>query len=88
MFDIVWNSPYQLYVFFISPGSRETRSIVFVLDEFDLFAQHKNQSLLYNLFDVSQSRQTPVAVIGVTCRLVSVSKPFTGRRQVCALIVL
>lgn len=45
--------------------------MLFVLDEFDLFAHHKNQTLLYNLFDVSQSAQTPVAVVGLTCRLVS-----------------
>ncbi|XP_078537894.1 origin recognition complex subunit 4 isoform X2 [Lissotriton helveticus] len=43
--------------------------VIFVLDEFDLFAHHKNQTLLYNLFDISQSAQTPVAVLGLTCRL-------------------
>lgn len=52
-------------------GSRANQSIVFVLDEFDLFAQHKNQTLLYNLLDVSQSAKTPIAVIGLTCRLVT-----------------
>lgn len=45
--------------------------MLFVLDEFDLFAHHKNQTLLYNLFDVSQSAQAPIAVVGITCRLVS-----------------
>nr|XP_060632376.1 origin recognition complex subunit 4 isoform X3 [Anolis sagrei ordinatus] len=43
--------------------------VLFVLDEFDLFVHHRNQTLLYNLFDVSQSAQTPIAVIGLTCRL-------------------
>nr|XP_023478326.1 origin recognition complex subunit 4 isoform X3 [Equus caballus] len=43
--------------------------VIFILDEFDLFAHHKNQTLLYNLFDISQSAQTPVAVVGLTCRL-------------------
>ncbi|NXN17602.1 ORC4 protein, partial [Indicator maculatus] len=42
--------------------------VLFVLDEFDLFVHHKNQTLLYNLFDVSQSAQTPVTVVGLTCR--------------------
>ncbi|NXH58276.1 ORC4 protein, partial [Rhabdornis inornatus] len=42
--------------------------ILFVLDEFDLFVHHKNQTLLYNLFDISQSAQTPVTVLGLTCR--------------------
>uniref|UniRef100_A0A8C1SPS8 Origin recognition complex subunit 4 n=1 Tax=Cyprinus carpio TaxID=7962 RepID=A0A8C1SPS8_CYPCA len=46
-----------------------SRPVLFVLDEFDLFAHHKNQTLLYNLLDVSQSAQTPVAVLGLTCRL-------------------
>ncbi|BFZ06338.1 hypothetical protein BsWGS_09377 [Bradybaena similaris] len=50
-------------------GDQASKPIVFILDEFDLFAQHKNQTLLYNLFDVSQSAQTPICVVGVTCRL-------------------
>uniref|UniRef100_A0A3Q3X4T6 Origin recognition complex subunit 4 n=1 Tax=Mola mola TaxID=94237 RepID=A0A3Q3X4T6_MOLML len=54
----------------LKKGDRSSsRPVLFVLDEFDLFAHHKNQTLLYNLFDVSQSAQTPVAVVGLTCRL-------------------
>ncbi|KAK3753290.1 hypothetical protein QZH41_015229, partial [Actinostola sp. cb2023] len=53
----------------LKSGDHESQSILFVLDEFDLFVHHKNQSLLYNLFDVSQSAQTPICVIGLTCRL-------------------
>lgn len=54
----------------LKKGDRSSsRPVLFILDEFDLFAHHKNQTLLYNLFDVSQSAQTPVAVIGLTCRL-------------------
>lgn len=49
-----------------------SRPVFFILDEFDLFAHHKNQTLLYNLLDVSQSAQAPVAVVGLTCRLVCV----------------
>lgn len=49
--------------------SGESKSIVLVLDEFDLFAYHKNQSLLYNLFDIAQSKQNPLCVVGLTCRL-------------------
>ncbi|CAF90834.1 unnamed protein product, partial [Tetraodon nigroviridis] len=53
------------------PGDRSSsRPVLLVLDEFDLFAQHKNQTLLYNLLDASQSAQAPVAVVGLTCRLV------------------
>ncbi|KAG0251857.1 origin recognition complex subunit 4 [Actinomortierella ambigua] len=54
---------------FLRTGTRDQHPIVFILDEFDLFAQHSKQSLLYNLFDVAQSAEWPVAVIGVTCRL-------------------
>lgn len=46
-----------------------SKSVIFVLDEFDLFCFHHNQTLLYNLYDVSQSAQTPICVFGVTCRL-------------------
>ncbi len=44
-------------------------SVIFILDEFDLFASHPRQTLLYNLFDVAQSRSAPVLVIGVTTRV-------------------
>ncbi|XP_056157286.1 origin recognition complex subunit 4 [Lampris incognitus] len=54
----------------LKKGDRSSsRPVLFILDEFDLFAHHKNQTLLYNLLDVSQSAQTPVAVVGLTCRL-------------------
>lgn len=63
----------------VCAGDRSSsRPVLFVLDEFDLFAHHKNQTLLYNLFDVSQSAQAPVAVVGITCRLVSLR--FSQRR--------
>ncbi|TNN84959.1 Origin recognition complex subunit 4 [Liparis tanakae] len=56
----------------LKKGDRSSsRPALFVLDEFDLFAHHKNQTLLYNLLDVSQSAQAPIAVVGLTCRLVS-----------------
>ncbi|CAB1349508.1 unnamed protein product [Coregonus sp. 'balchen'] len=54
----------------LKKGDRSSsRPVLFILDEFDLFAHHKTQTLLYNLLDVSQSAQAPVAVIGLTCRL-------------------
>jgi origin recognition complex subunit 4 len=40
-----------------------------VLEEFDTYCNHKNQSLLYNLFDIAQSRAVPICVIGVTCQI-------------------
>ncbi|KAL3288659.1 hypothetical protein HHI36_003092 [Cryptolaemus montrouzieri] len=51
-------------------GHKEiSKSVIFILDEFDLFCAHHNQTLLYNLFDISQSAQTPICVLGITCRL-------------------
>ncbi|QIX00672.1 hypothetical protein AMS68_006189 [Peltaster fructicola] len=46
-----------------------TKSVIFILDEFDLFATHPRQTLLYNLFDIAQSRKAPIAVIGLTTRV-------------------
>ncbi|XP_023293737.2 origin recognition complex subunit 4 [Lucilia cuprina] len=53
----------------LKAGNRRSKSVVFILEEFDLFCAHHNQTLLYNLFDVSQSAQAPICVLGVTCRL-------------------
>ena len=46
-----------------------SKSVVFVIDEFDLFATHARQTLLYNLFDIAQSRKAPIAVLGLTTRI-------------------
>ncbi|KAI1316207.1 origin recognition complex subunit 4 [Mortierella claussenii] len=54
---------------FLKAGTRDQYPIIFIMDEFDLFAQHTKQSLLYNLFDVAQSAEWPIAVIGLTCRM-------------------
>ncbi len=45
-------------------------AVLFILDELDLFA-HENisQTLLYNLSDLLQSRETQMAIIGLTCRV-------------------
>ncbi|KAL9106260.1 MAG: hypothetical protein Q9187_008582 [Circinaria calcarea] len=45
------------------------KSVVFVLDEFDFFASHSRQTLLYNLFDIAQSRKAPIAVLGLTTKV-------------------
>ncbi|KAG2709470.1 hypothetical protein I3843_05G219700 [Carya illinoinensis] len=44
------------------------KTVIFVLDEFDLFAQGK-QRLLYSLLDAMQSITSQAVVIGVSCRL-------------------
>ena len=48
---------------------RHSKPIVFILEEFSLFCNHRNQTLLYNLFDVAQSRAAPIIVIGISCSL-------------------
>ncbi|EPE31323.1 FYVE/PHD zinc finger [Glarea lozoyensis ATCC 20868] len=45
------------------------KSVVFILDEFDLFTTHARQTLLYNLFDIAQARKAPIAVLGLTTRI-------------------
>ncbi|XP_068656685.1 origin of replication complex subunit 4 isoform X2 [Aristolochia californica] len=44
------------------------KTIIFVLDEFDLFTQGK-QRLLYSLLDALQSLTSQAVVIGICCRL-------------------
>uniref|UniRef100_A0A804NF39 Origin of replication complex subunit 4 n=1 Tax=Zea mays TaxID=4577 RepID=A0A804NF39_MAIZE len=44
------------------------KTILFILEEFDLFAQGK-QRLLYSLLDAMQSLTSQAVVIGVSCRL-------------------
>ncbi|XP_060851323.1 origin recognition complex subunit 4 isoform X2 [Rhopalosiphum padi] len=46
-----------------------SKSIIMVLDKFDMFCSHTNQTLLYNLFDSVQSQQNPLCIIGLTSRI-------------------
>jgi origin recognition complex subunit 4 len=46
-----------------------TKSVIFILDEFDLFATHARQTLLYNMFDIAQAKKAPIAVIGCSTRV-------------------
>jgi len=65
--DMVFGSFEQKMQFLLESlraGSKDIQPIVFILDEFDLFANHRNQTLLYNLFDIAQTKQTPISVIG------------------------
>jgi origin recognition complex subunit 4 len=47
---------------------RVAKSIIIIMDEFDLFATHARQTLLYNLLDIAQSRKAPIAVLGLTTK--------------------
>jgi len=49
-----------------SGGARTSAPIVFILDHFELFCLHHNQTLLYNLFDIAQTQAAPICVIGVS----------------------
>lgn len=53
----------------LKTGDKQSKSVIFIIDEFDLFCSHHNQTLLYNLFDIAQSAQAPICVLGLTCRL-------------------
>lgn len=48
---------------------KTTKSVIIILDEFDLFASHPRQTLLYNLFDIAQAKKAPVAVLGLTTKV-------------------
>ncbi|KAJ8610993.1 hypothetical protein MRB53_038206 [Persea americana] len=50
-------------------GRQAAKAVVFIIDEFDLFTTHPRQTLLYNLFDIAQSRKAPIAVLGLTTRI-------------------
>jgi hypothetical protein len=52
-----------------SAPNHTTKSIIFILNEFDLFASHPRQTLLYNLFDIAQGRKAPILVLGLTTRI-------------------
>lgn len=52
-----------------SEPEQTAKSVIFILDEFDLFTTHPRQTLLYNLFDIAQARKAPIVVLGLTTRV-------------------
>ncbi|KAG4439502.1 hypothetical protein IFR05_005038 [Cadophora sp. M221] len=52
-----------------SEPEQTAKSVIFILDEFDLFTTHPRQTLLYNLFDIAQARKAPIIVLGLTARV-------------------
>lgn len=50
-------------------SDQTAKSVIFILDEFDLFTSHPRQTLLYNLFDIAQSRKAPITVLGLTTKI-------------------
>ncbi|PVH86050.1 hypothetical protein DL98DRAFT_583133 [Cadophora sp. DSE1049] len=52
-----------------SEPEQTAKSVIFILDEFDLFTTHPRQTLLYNLFDIAQARKAPIVVLGLTSRV-------------------
>lgn len=52
-----------------SDSDQTAKSVIFILDEFDLFTSHPRQTLLYNLFDIAQSRKAPITVLGLTTKI-------------------
>lgn len=49
---------------YLKTGEKHTsNSVIFMIDEFDLFFSH-NQTLLYNFFDILQSAQAQIYIIG------------------------
>jgi origin recognition complex subunit 4 len=49
--------------------NRTSKSVIIILEEFDQFTLHPRQTLLYNLFDIAQSKKAPIAVIGTSTRM-------------------
>ncbi|XP_026742040.1 origin recognition complex subunit 4 [Trichoplusia ni] len=53
-----------------SGADRRCKSMLFILEEFDMFCHvGRTQTLLYNLFDITHSAQAPMCVLGVTNRI-------------------
>lgn len=53
----------------IENTKQKSMALIIILDDFEKFALHPRQTLLYNLFDIAMNSNAPVAVIGVTSRI-------------------
>ncbi|VDQ09211.1 unnamed protein product [Trichobilharzia regenti] len=72
--NLPFSQQLSLFLSKVTGGKHEMqqKAVLIILSEFDLFALHNKQLLLYNLFDCcQQSAESRICVIGLTCRLVS-----------------
>ncbi|KAL2641822.1 hypothetical protein R1flu_009409 [Riccia fluitans] len=59
----------QFFTAMLKECALSDKALVFILEEFDLFAQRPKQCLLYNLLDAMQSSTSQIAVVGISARL-------------------
>lgn len=52
-----------------SKGDNTLVAILFIIDEFEKFTNNSKQTLLYNLFDMSQYSATPICVVGMSTKV-------------------
>lgn len=50
-------------------GDAQSKPLIFIMDEFDLFTKNKTQLLLYTILNTIQTSSTPMCLIGITCRI-------------------
>lgn len=50
-------------------GNANSKPLLFIMEEFDLFTKNKTQLLLYTILNTIQTSTTPMCLIGVTCRI-------------------
>nr|CAH8857800.1 unnamed protein product [Trichobilharzia regenti] len=70
--NLPFSQQLSLFLSKVTGGKHEMqqKAVLIILSEFDLFALHNKQLLLYNLFDCcQQSAESRICVIGLTCRL-------------------
>lgn len=45
--------------------SKCDKTVIFILEEFDMFCEHQNQALLYNLFDAIQNGEVNIIFLSI-----------------------
>lgn len=50
-------------------GDKQSKPLIFIMEEFDLFTKNKSQLLLYTILNTIQTSSSPMCLIGTTCRI-------------------
>ena len=50
-------------------GDKQSKPLIFIMEEFDLFTKNKSQLLLYTILNTIQSSSSPMCLIGLSCRI-------------------
>lgn len=66
-------------------GNEATKPIVIIIYNFDEFVKNCTKPFVYNFFNITTSKNCPMALIGITRKLVSLRVILLSKKILCLI---